>query len=50
MEHPGLAVVMTLVHGIHPQIAWPATRIGFTPFGNAHLPRLGVVHADARLR
>src|SRR5437667_140485 len=31
MEQPGLPVVIALVHGVHPQIAWSAPWIGFAP-------------------
>jgi hypothetical protein len=47
MKQSGLAVMMALMHGVHPQITWPALWIGFAPLGNAHLPRLRVVHAHA---
>src|SRR3989449_4269018 len=42
MEQPGLPVVIALVHGVHPQIAWSAPWIGFAPLGNALLRRWGV--------
>ena len=47
VEQPGFAVVVALVHGVHPQITPPAAGIRFASLGNAHLPRLRVLRAHA---
>lgn len=44
MEQVRFAILMTLVHRVHAQIAGRAFRIRQAPFRNGDLPALGVMH------
>jgi hypothetical protein len=50
VEHPRLAVVVTLVHRVHPQITGLPLRVRFPPLADGHLARLGVRHVHPHTR
>src|SRR6202142_3080487 len=45
MKQARLAIVLTLMYRIHPQVAGLAFGVGLAPLGNGHLAALGVLHA-----
>ncbi len=50
MEHPRLAVLVTLVHRVYPQIAGLPLRIRLPPLADGHLARWGVRHVHPHTR